>query len=514
MAHLTYAIAKTQLKNQLRAFIELDDYANSNTPNLIGLGDTQRAAATGTYGQQVMAQWWGTIRSPISRLLSPGNVLGALVGALLDIAASIGLRSRTPVEIMAEWADYCRGFGGQAITGTTAANPVVVTSAAHGLTNGQWVRIDGVTTADELNGRNFAVANTTANTFELSGEDGSAYGAGTGGYWEQVNTFNSRDLTYGSIAAHGRNTGNGTISRCTVDEDGYDLENCHCEVKTWEIISDQNSEGEQHREVFFVEGEEAEPDFCQIIGSGLRTGVRCLTTRDSEAYIANPTFSSIACTAPTASTPTTLTAADDITNWTVTTYAAAQVQLDTTYRDLTGEGNTYAVTFTADNAITQVLLTQTRARLRADTPYYLQIAVYRVSSCDGTLTVAFGRTSKAFTVSSLNNAAWNICRMDLDKGLYLKNFTEDSLDITITLASRTTGSIHIDDIVFAPMVLVDGTWWAPVGGATPFRREDKFTATDTDPGSTDTLSYWLWRSGAGVNFPTATGGNETDADPA
>ena len=40
------------------------------------------------------------------------------------------------------------------------------------------------------------------------------------------------------------------------------------------------------------------------------------------------------------------------------------------------------------------------------------------------------------------------------------------------------------------------------------------TATDTDPGSTDTLSYWLWRSGAGVNFPTATGGNETDADPA
>lgn len=72
------------------------------------------------------------------------------------------------------------------ITGATAADPVVVTSTAHGLSNGDEVYITGVAGMTELNGRNFLVANVAANTFELqdlngNDIDGSGYTAYTSG---------------------------------------------------------------------------------------------------------------------------------------------------------------------------------------------------------------------------------------------------------------------------------------------------------------------------------------------
>lgn len=59
------------------------------------------------------------------------------------------------------------------ITAATVANPVVVTSTAHGLSNGDEVYITGVTGMTELNGRNFLIANVAANTFELQDLDGN-----------------------------------------------------------------------------------------------------------------------------------------------------------------------------------------------------------------------------------------------------------------------------------------------------------------------------------------------------
>jgi Ubiquitin-activating enzyme E1 FCCH domain len=53
------------------------------------------------------------------------------------------------------------------VTGVTQANPAVVTSAAHGYSNGQDVFINGVVGMTQLNGRQFRVANVTVNTFEL-----------------------------------------------------------------------------------------------------------------------------------------------------------------------------------------------------------------------------------------------------------------------------------------------------------------------------------------------------------
>lgn len=61
------------------------------------------------------------------------------------------------------------------ITAATQANPVVVTATAHGFSNGQTINITGIKGMTELNGENFTAANVTANTFELSGINGTSY---------------------------------------------------------------------------------------------------------------------------------------------------------------------------------------------------------------------------------------------------------------------------------------------------------------------------------------------------
>ena len=65
----------------------------------------------------------------------------------------------------------------QTITGITAANPAVVTVTGHPFANGDEVYLNSVVGMIEVNARYFTVANATANTFELSGTDSSAYTA-------------------------------------------------------------------------------------------------------------------------------------------------------------------------------------------------------------------------------------------------------------------------------------------------------------------------------------------------
>jgi len=69
----------------------------------------------------------------------------------------------------------------QNITGATAANPVVITIVGHGYSNGDRVVIAGVGGMTQLNNREFAVAGATADTFQLSGVNGSGYDAYTSG---------------------------------------------------------------------------------------------------------------------------------------------------------------------------------------------------------------------------------------------------------------------------------------------------------------------------------------------
>lgn len=61
----------------------------------------------------------------------------------------------------------------QTITGATQANPVVVTVAAHGYSNGDEIEINSVLGMTELNDKRYRLANVTVNTFELQNIDGN-----------------------------------------------------------------------------------------------------------------------------------------------------------------------------------------------------------------------------------------------------------------------------------------------------------------------------------------------------
>lgn len=87
------------------------------------------------------------------------------------------------------------------ITGITKANPGVVTSATHGLSNGDYVFLS-VSGMHQLNDRVVRVANVATNTFELEGVDTSAFDTFSSGTAEAV-TFGTSITTAASISSSG-----------------------------------------------------------------------------------------------------------------------------------------------------------------------------------------------------------------------------------------------------------------------------------------------------------------------
>lgn len=84
--------------------------------------------------------------------------------------------------------------GAKTITGITKANPGVVTSTAHGFSNGDVIVFRISTGMTELNYMPCTVANQTANTFELSGVDTTAFTTFTAGTVMQYITLNRGGL--------------------------------------------------------------------------------------------------------------------------------------------------------------------------------------------------------------------------------------------------------------------------------------------------------------------------------
>lgn len=134
-----------------------------------------------------------TIQGPVIRRGGSGHVMQAKGSGRTWLMPFIKSRNDA---YQIEFGDlYCRFYtsrspvltgSAKTITGATAANPVVITSAAHGYANGQDVFISGVVGMTQINGRWFKVANQTANTFELqsihaANIDGTGYTAYSSG---------------------------------------------------------------------------------------------------------------------------------------------------------------------------------------------------------------------------------------------------------------------------------------------------------------------------------------------
>lgn len=79
------------------------------------------------------------------------------------------------------YARLSRLQAAKTITAVTQASPAVVTSAAHGYSQGDFVLIDGIVGMTELNGRYFTVGAVTTNTFELAGESSTTFTAYSSG---------------------------------------------------------------------------------------------------------------------------------------------------------------------------------------------------------------------------------------------------------------------------------------------------------------------------------------------
>ena len=91
--------------------------------------------------------------------------------------------------------------GNLTISGITKANPGVVTSTAHGLTNGDYVKLS-VQGMHQLDGRVVRVAGVATDTFQLEGVDTTSFDTFSSGTANEV-TFGTSLATATSVSASG-----------------------------------------------------------------------------------------------------------------------------------------------------------------------------------------------------------------------------------------------------------------------------------------------------------------------
>lgn len=317
-------------------------------------------------------------------------------------------------------------------------------------------------------------------------------------------SVNAREFTRGSVSAV-TGTGTGTINRLTTDGNNFPLEASHAEVKIAKCIADKLSGAVQHEEIFEFRGEDPEPDDLKIVGSGRVANIRCLSGRDSENYLSNPSFDSFS------GTITTLTA---VTDWTPTT-AIGNFQLDQTnyYRGYDGVTTPASLRISTNDTMTQNMANIKKPTFDPLTPMYFQLAYNRqVGSGDGNLNIVLG--SKTTTVALAAQTGWNILRLAIGQNNWFRRFNQTTMTVAVSIDSRTTGYTLVDDFILAPFTEFDGAFHAPVGGATPFLKDDSLTWTDTEVGAV--IQYWLWQAFGEewwAYLPANAAGAETWTDP-
>lgn len=311
-------------------------------------------------------------------------------------------------------------------------------------------------------------------------------------------TIQSRGFSFGSASAGGANVGSGTINRLNKDPNNFDIEAQFADVKTAKIIQDQSTGVNKHEEVFEFRGQARSlaPTIAPS-GSGLVAAIPCYSAASS--VFLNPSFSDY---------QGTITSLTELTSWTVAG-SLANLNLDQTnyYRGFPGDTTPAALKFLANESISQLLSLGGRP-MDPFTPYYAQLVYNRqVGSGDGTLTVTLGSKNVAVVLSA--QTGWNVLRFTIGQNNWYEKFMANDLTLTIALSGRSTGSVLVDDLLVVPYVNFDGSWYAPVGGSTPFMKDDYFTFTDTIA-SDSKLQKWLWRA-FGVYLPHA--GSPSISDP-
>lgn len=329
-------------------------------------------------------------------------------------------------------------------------------------------------------------------------------------------TVESRAITYDTSATAGAgNVGNGAMSRLTVDENGFNLEACHVEKKTFRCRADQNSGTEENAEVFEFVGEAA--SFDALLRASFGSGESARTTLVSRhagsgnggSLLTNASFSEF-----------TSTNSPKFTGWTETAVPASSIDQDTVnyYRAHPGSQTSAALEITG--GLGTVTLTQSLANMRvrrldADRPYVLRVMVNKTvgTASGGTFTIRMGSVEVDTAIASIGSG-WQEILVPLDATCWFRSFNQDPFTVEIEWASSTSGTLLVDDVIFAPLDLIDGTYWFLRGKATthtPWLVDDTLTFTDTGGApATGKVQWWLWVAGFGY-LPSS--GTPTFADP-
>jgi len=332
-------------------------------------------------------------------------------------------------------------------------------------------------------------------------------------------TVESRQITFDSTPTYGSaNVGAGKLSRLTVDENAYELEACHVEKKHFKCVQDANTGVLEEAEVFQHLGSARSKDNLRATDHG--SGSFSATTIISKhagggaggSILDNSSFQDF-----------TATNNPKFTNW-VETFGGAAVTADitsssTVYRSFPGESTAGALSLSmAMNAsgdtitLKQTLDTMNQQRLRRDRPYFLRVMVRDGgSAAGGNLALRLGSQAVTLAVSSLTTSFQELI-IPLDENCWFANFNQDTLDVEIEWAGGTAGTVLWDDMIFAEMDLIDGTYWVirqNQATATRWLVDDTIDVEDTSTIGNGKLQYYLFK-GYGRYLPHATTSSITD----
>lgn len=328
-------------------------------------------------------------------------------------------------------------------------------------------------------------------------------------------TVESRAITFDTTpTAGGSNVGNGALSRLTVDEHDYDMEACHVEKKQLRCRGDQNSGAFENAEVFEISGVAA--SFDSLLRASFGSGDaarRTLTSKhagtgEGGSLLQNSSFS----TYNASGTP-------KFAGWTEDA-GGANISQDTTnyYRSFPNARTDASLKITGGSGtvtLSQPLTAMQVRRLDPNTPYFLRVMVNPTvgTASGGTFTIKLGSQTVNTTVASMSSG-WQEILVPIGTGCWFRNFNEDPFDIEIEWSSSSSGYLLVDDMIFCPWDLVDGTFWLLRGNAashTPWLVDDILTVTDTGGApSTGKVQWWNFVSGLGY-LPSS--GTPTFADP-
>lgn len=315
-------------------------------------------------------------------------------------------------------------------------------------------------------------------------------------------TIKNRGFTFDTITVGGSNVGNGTVYRTTMDKNALALENAQGivgDVKV-RITGDRTTGKTQGNEEAVIYGDGVVKTDEIALGDAPSGSVGIQAKRSTDGLLQNSSFDTTSGTGATF----------DASSWTLSSAANFASETTTYYRKTAGLTTGASLRFLNNGNILQNLGT---VNLDPQKPCILLLRFYRETSCDGTLTLALGTQSVNVALSA--QSGWTELALGIDasaKGWY-DVFKQDNsglgVQVKITLASRTTGTLLVDEILLIQPTFFSGAYYLLTAGPVDYLKEDNFKWDDT-ASETGRIQYWLARL-YGKHLPH-TSGSPTYAD--